>query len=240
MLKRVVSENWFEARAVYGFWSARREGDDIALFENEQNTRKIFRFHFLRQQKKKMETGARHFCLADFVSDRLPDYLGGFAVSMGSEVERRAREFRQKNDDFSAILTQALGDRLAEAFAEFLHEKVRREWYAPEERWNPQDLIEERYQGIRPALGYPACPDHSEKAILWKLMNIDESIDLHLTESFAMTPSSSVSGLYFWRPESQYFQLGKILPDQVSDYARRKKMDRSAIERWIRPHLLEL
>jgi 5-methyltetrahydrofolate--homocysteine methyltransferase len=240
MLKRVVSENWFEARAVYGFWSARREGDDIALFENEQNTRKIFRFHFLRQQKKKMETGARHFCLADFVSDRLPDYLGGFAVSMGSEVERRAREFRQKNDDFSAILTQALGDRLAEAFAEFLHEKVRREWYAPEERWNPQDLIEERYQGIRPALGYPACPDHSEKAILWKLMNIDESIDLHLTESFAMTPSSSVSGLYFWRPESQYFQLGKILPDQVSDYARRKKIDRSAIERWIRPHLLEL
>jgi 5-methyltetrahydrofolate--homocysteine methyltransferase len=179
-----------------------------------------------------------NLALADFVAPKdsgLPDYLGGFALSAGAEVEARAAAFRARHDDYSAILLQALGDRLAEAFAEHLHERVRREFwgYAPDEDLSNQDLMAERYRGIRPAPGYPACPDHTEKRVLFDLLRAEQTAGISLTESCAMTPAASISGYYFSHPESQYFGLGRIGRDQIEDYARRKAMAPEEIERWL-------
>ena len=166
------------------------------------------------------------------------DVLGGFAVTAGPEVDARAKTFKDAGDDYQAILVAALGDRLAEAAAEFLHHQVRKSWYMPKEKLSHQDLLDEKYQGVRPALGYPACPDHSEKEILWSLLEVEKETGMKLTESFAMLPASSVSGLYFWRPESQYFNLGKITEEQLDDYSLRKGTSPQKISRWIQTHLL--
>jgi 5-methyltetrahydrofolate--homocysteine methyltransferase len=193
--------------------------------------------HFLRQQ------GKRHPCfsLADFVAPRatgLGDHVGAFAVTSGIGLKEVCERFKAKHDDYNAIMTEALADRLAEAFAEALHERVRAEWgYGGGEGLNKDELIEEKYRGIRPAPGYPACPDHTEKAQLWRLLDVERNTGMQLTESFAMWPGSSVSGFYFAHPQSQYFSVGKIGRDQVEDYARRKGWSTSDVERWLSPNL---
>ena len=225
-----------------GFWPAHAEGDDIVLYAEEDGSpAEIARLHTLRQQMSKSE-GKPNLALADFVAplgSGRRDYLGAFAVTAGhGELEVAAR-FRAAGDDYSAILATALADRLAEAFAESLHARVRRElWgYASDEALSVEDLIAERYQGIRPAPGYPAQPDHTEKATLFRLLDAERSPGMGLTESFAMTPPASVSGLYFAHPRAHYFGVGKIDRDQVEDYARRKGWDLATAERWLSPIL---
>jgi 5-methyltetrahydrofolate--homocysteine methyltransferase len=197
--------------------------------------------HTLRQQMVK-QPGRPNLALADFVApvdSGVADWVGAFAVTSGHGVDELVAEFQGRQDDYNAILAKALADRLAEAFAERLHERVRREFwgYARDETLANADLIRERYQGIRPAPGYPACPDHTEKATLFALLGAEERAGIRLTESFAMLPTASVSGWYFWRPESQYFGVGKVERDQVEDYARRKGMDVASVERWLAPNL---
>jgi len=242
MLERIVAERWLRPRGVIRFWPANAVGDDIELYADEGRTRVLARFHTLRQQMARTDPSRANLALADFVAPKdsgLPDYLGGFALSTGAEVEARAAAFKARHDDYSAILLQALGDRLAEAFAEHLHERVRREFwgYAPDEDLSNQDLMAERYRGIRPAPGYPACPDHTEKRVLFDLLRAEQSAGIGLTESCAMTPAASISGYYFSHPESHYFGLGRIGRDQVEDYARRKGMAPEEIERWLAPNL---
>jgi 5-methyltetrahydrofolate--homocysteine methyltransferase len=243
MLKRIVDEKWFTARGVVGFWPARAVGDDIAVFADESRTDEIARFHTLRQQMAKTN-GKPNLALSDFVAPLGEngdghDYIGAFAVTAGHGELEIARRFKDAGDDYSAILATALADRLAEAFAEALHKKVRTElWgYAPDEATSTDDLIAEQYQGIRPAPGYPAQPDHTEKATLFRLLQAETNAGMHLTESFAMTPPASVSGLYFGHPGSHYFGVGKIDRDQVEDYARRKGWDVATAERWLSPIL---
>ena len=238
MLEKIISENWFKPKGVYGFWPARAEGDDIQLFESADLNNPSARFHFLRQQKLKVETNKPYLSLSDFVSDKTMDVLGGFAVTTGAEVEAWSKKFKEEGDDYQAILAAAIGDRLAEAAAEFLHQKVRKTWYAQTENFSLTETLQEKYQGKRPALGYPACPDHSEKEILWRLLDVENQAKMKLTESFAMHPASSVSGLYFWRPESQYFNVGKITDEQLEDYAQRKELPKQNVSRWIQTHLL--
>ncbi|MDP3802493.1 methionine synthase [Brevundimonas sp.] len=238
MLKRIVDEKWFTARGVVGFWPANAVGDDIAVYADESRTDEIARFHTLRQQIRK-SNGKPNLALSDFVAEGGRDYIGAFAVTAGHGELEIARRFKEAGDDYSAIMATTLADRLAEAFAEALHKKVRTElWgHAPDEETTVDDLIAERYQGIRPAPGYPAQPDHTEKATLFRLLQAEDNAGMALTESFAMTPPASVSGLYFGHAESHYFGVGKIDPDQVADYARRKGWDVATAERWLSPIL---
>jgi 5-methyltetrahydrofolate--homocysteine methyltransferase len=238
MLEQLVAENWVRASGVVGFWPANAAGDDIVLWADEARTREAARLHTLRQQMDKGE-GKGNFALSDFVAPKERDYIGAFAVTAGIGEEDVAIRFKRANDDYSAIMAQALCDRLAEAFAEAMHAKVRRElWgYAKDEALSYDDLIAEKYKGIRPAPGYPAQPDHTEKRTIFDLMGVRERIGVDLTESMAMTPPSSVSGLYFAHAEAEYFGVGKIDRDQVEDYARRKGWDLATAERWLAPIL---
>ncbi|GAA0191312.1 5-methyltetrahydrofolate--homocysteine methyltransferase [Brevundimonas nasdae] len=238
MLKRIVEEKWFTAKGVVGFWPARAVGDDIAVFSDETRTEEIARFHTLRQQIKK-SNGKPNLALSDFVAEEGDDYIGAFAVTAGHGELEIAKRFKDAGDDYSSIMATALADRLAEAFAERLHKEVRTQlWgYMPDEATSVDDLIAEQYQGIRPAPGYPAQPDHTEKATLFRLLNAGVNAGMALTESFAMTPPASVSGLYFGHPGSHYFGVGKIDRDQVEDYARRKGMEVAVVERWLSPIL---
>ncbi len=241
MLDRIVKEKWFKASAAIGFWPANAEGDDIVLYADETRTRKIATLHTLRQQLEKRE-GRFNTALSDFIapaSSGVPDYIGGFVVTAGIGEDEIADRFKQKNDDYSSILCKALADRLAEAFAERMHARVRREFwgYAGDEKLSAEDLILEKYAGIRPAPGYPAQPDHTEKATLFRLLDAEKNAGVQLTESFAMWPGSSVSGLYFASAESFYFGVGKIERDQVADYAARKAMTVADVERWLAPIL---
>lgn len=240
MMERLVAEKWLQPRGVIGFWPANSDGDDIVIWTDESRTVERARFHTLRQQMEK-ENGRGQFALADFVAPlgRAQDYIGGFAVTTGHGEAERSAEFVAKNDDYSSIMLKALADRFAEAFAEAMHERVRkRDWgYAPEEHLSTQDLIAEAYRGIRPAPGYPCQPDHTEKTTLFDLLGARLNTGLELTSSFAMTPAASVSGLYLSHPEAVYFAVGRIERDQVEDYARRKRWDVAEAERWLAPIL---
>ncbi|WP_415287635.1 methionine synthase [Brevundimonas sp. S1H14] len=238
MLKRIVAEKWYTAKGVIGFWPANARGDDVVVWTDETRTTEAARFHTLRQQIKK-SNGKPNLALSDFVAEEGADYLGAFAVTAGHGELEKAAEFKAAGDDYSAIMATALADRLAEAFAERLHKEVRTQlWgYAADEQTSVQDLIEEKYQGIRPAPGYPAQPDHTEKATLFRLLDAGTNAGMELTESFAMSPPASVSGLYFGHPGSHYFGVGKIDRDQVEDYATRKGWDVQTAERWLAPIL---
>jgi 5-methyltetrahydrofolate--homocysteine methyltransferase len=241
MLQRIADEKWFKARAVCGFWPANAEGDDIHLFADEAHKEQIAVFHTLRQQLSKRE-GRANAALSDFIAPRssgVPDYVGAFIVTAGIGEDEIADRFKLNNDDYSSILVKALADRLAEAFAERLHQKVRKEFwgYAADETLGASELIGEQYRGIRPAPGYPAQPDHTEKATLFRLLGGEQATGVKLTESFAMWPGASVSGLYFSHPKSHYFGVGKIERDQVEDYARRKGWSVEECERWLMPIL---
>jgi 5-methyltetrahydrofolate--homocysteine methyltransferase len=238
MLKRIVDEKWFTARGVVGFWPANADGDDIVVWADDDRSDEIARFHTLRQQIKK-SNGKPNLALSDFVAEAGQDYIGAFAVTAGHGELEISKRFKDAGDDYSAIMATALADRLAEAFAEALHKTVRTGlWgHAADEQTTVADLIAEQYQGIRPAPGYPAQPDHTEKATLFRLLQAGDNAGMALTESFAMTPPASVSGLYFGHAESHYFGVGKIDRDQVEDYARRKGWTVEHAERWLSPIL---
>ena len=241
MLKQMIDEKWVEARAVIGFWPAAARGDDIVLFKDETRSEELATLHTLRQQMARGKDRP-NLALSDFVAPEeagVPDHVGGFAVTAGIGEEAMSQRFARANDDYGGILAKALADRLAEAGAEWLHERVRREhWgYAAHETLSNDELISEEYQGVRPAPGYPAQPDHTEKGLLFDLLDAPEQIGLTLTESYAMWPGSAVSGLYFSHPESRYFGLGKIDRDQVADYAARKGYELPEMERWLAPVL---
>jgi 5-methyltetrahydrofolate--homocysteine methyltransferase len=236
LLDTMIAENWMTARGVYGFFPAAAFGDDVQLYTDEARTEPLARLHFLRQQSNR-DGGEPCRSLADFIAPSetsLPDHVGAFAVTTGIGLAAITERFRQDNDDYNAIMAEALADRLAEAFAECLHKRVRDEWqYGLDEPWTPEELIQEKYRGIRPAPGYPACPDHTEKGTLWTLLDVEANTGMKITESFAMWPGSSVSGIYFAHPESRYFSLGKIDRDQAADYAERKGMTVAEVERWL-------
>ncbi len=236
MLKRIVAESWFSPKAVVGFWPAARDGDDICVYEDEARGRPLATFFTLRQQLNKRD-GKPNVALADFVGPQ--DYLGGFVVTAGAEEEAISAAFAGRNDDYSSILVKALADRFAEALAEYLHMQVRRElWgYAADEALAPETLLAETYAGIRPAPGYPAQPDHTEKATLFRLLDAEAKTGVRLTESFAMWPGSSVSGLYIGHPQAHYFGVAKVERDQVEDYAARKGLSVAEVERWLSPVL---
>ncbi|MEX6723071.1 methionine synthase [Parapedomonas caeni] len=237
MLAQIVSEKWLTAKAVIGLWPAARDGDDVVLYTDDTRTQELSRAHFLRQQIAKRD-GRPNFCLADFVAPQ-GDYLGGFAVTAGHGIEAHLARFKAAHDDYSDILLKALADRLAEALAETLHEEVRtRHWgYAADEALSNEDIIREKYRGIRPAPGYPACPDHSEKVELFRLLDASRNAGIQLTESFAMVPTAAVSGFYFAHPQAQYFGVARIGRDQVEDYARRRGVSMEQAEKWLRPNL---
>ena len=239
MLRWLIEEDLLEARATYGFWPARAEGNDIVLYTPPHGAEELVRFNMLRQQQEK-SGDSPHYCLADFVAPKssgLLDYVGAFTVTAGVGAEEVAKDFEDQRDDYSAIMVKALADRLAEAFAELLHGQVRKQWgYGRAEAFNKRDLIRERYRGIRPAFGYPACPDHTEKAKLFELLR-PQSLGMDLTEHFAMTPAASVSGLYLAHPQARYFNLGRIGRDQIEDYAGRKGISVEEAETWLAPNL---
>ena len=242
MLEKIISEKWLTAKAVIGFFPANSIGhDDVELYADDSRTDAASKLHFLRQQMLK-NSGRANYSLADFVAPRdsgVADYLGGFAVTTGIGVAERVAAFKEADDDYSAILLEALADRLAEAFAERMHQRVRREFwaYATHEDLANEDLIKEKYQGIRPAPGYPACPDHTEKSTLFRILDAEANTGMSLTESFAMLPAASVSGFYFSHPDAQYFGIGKVSKDQVQDYANRKGVSVEETERWLAPGL---
>jgi 5-methyltetrahydrofolate--homocysteine methyltransferase len=243
LLDRIVDERLLETRAAVGFWPANSVGDDIELFADDDRRHITGTIHTLRQQMVK-PPGRPNLALADFTAPRetgVADYVGAFAVTAGHRLDELVNRFESEHDDYSAIMARALADRLAEAFAERLHERVRKElWgYAPDEGLSNEDLIAERYQGIRPAPGYPACPDHTEKGPLFDLLQATERAAIQLTESFAMLPAASVSGYYFWHPQATYFGLGRIGGDQLADYARRKGMPLDVMARWLSPNLAD-
>jgi 5-methyltetrahydrofolate--homocysteine methyltransferase len=240
MLDKIVKENWFKANAVFGFWPAQAQGDDILVYGDEQREKPIAALHGLRQQLSKRE-GRHNMALGDFVApldSGLKDYIGAFTVTAGIGEDEVADRFKRANDDYSAILVKALADRLAEAFAERLHQRVRKEFwgYAPDEALSNADLIAEKYSGIRPAPGYPAQPDHTEKGTLFRLLEAERT-GVTLTESYAMWPGAAVCGLYFSHPQSAYFGVGKIERDQAEDYAKRKGWSLAEAERWLSPIL---
>jgi len=245
LLDEIVAKKLLRARGVYGFFPASSVGDDVELYTDATRTRVLETFRFLRQQTARGDDAkggaAPNQCLADFIAPResgLPDTIGAFAVSSGFGLRELCDRFRAQHDDYNAIMAEALADRLAEAFAECLHKRARDEWgFGRAEGLSHQALIEEKYRGIRPAAGYPACPDHTEKGTLWRLLDVEKNAGIRITESFAMWPGSSVSGLYFAHPESRYFTLGKIDRDQVVDYQARKGMTRNEVERWLGPNL---
>jgi len=241
MLKKIVSENWLQARAVVGFFPAASEGDDVIVYTDESRSQVRETLQHLRQQNIKAP-GRPNYCLSDFIApvdSGKADYIGGFAVTTGIGIEAKLAEFEQDHDDYSSIMLKALADRLAEAFAEYLHLMVRKEYwgYAEDEAHSSEQLINESYQGIRPAPGYPACPDHTEKEKLFELLNVTEHTSIALTESYAMYPASAVSGWYFSHPEAQYFNVGKIDKEQLADYARRKGIAEEVAARWLAAHL---
>jgi len=240
MLARIVAEKRYTAKAVIGFWPANAVGDSVELYADETRSGVVQTFHFLRQQNEKPAAQFNH-CLADYIAPKESgriDYFGGFAVTAGHGVEEFAAEFRAKHDDFNAIMAQALGDRLAEALAELMHKKVRDYCgYGKTENLEMKDIIREKYRGVRPAPGYPACPDHTEKPALFDLLNAPAVVGIKLTESNAMFPASSVSGFYFNHPESKYFAVGKLVKDQIEDYAARKNQSIADTERWLAPYL---
>ncbi len=240
-LDQIIQHQWFEARAVIGFYPAARVEDDIEVYTDESRKKILTTFHMLRQQMDK-ESKEPNFCLSDFIAPKAAaqkDYIGAFAVTAGIRMEEITQKFEREHDDYSSIMVKALADRCAEAFAELMHKKVRREFwgYAKDEKLENTDLIREEYQGIRPAFGYPACPDHTEKTALFNVLEAENNTGIHLTENFAMFPAASVSGLYFAHPDSRYFSVGKVGKDQVEDYTKRKNMDLSTMERWLSPNL---
>jgi 5-methyltetrahydrofolate--homocysteine methyltransferase len=241
MLERIIDERWLTARAVIGLFPANGVGDDIAVYGNEDRAEPLLTFHCLRKQSKQPE-GKYNDCLADFIAPAdtgIADYVGGFACTAGIGIDEHVARFEADHDDYSALMLKALADRLAEALAEMLHQRVRtRHWrYAGDERLDNQALIEERYQGIRPAMGYPACPDHTEKDLLWRALDVEHNTGIWLTESKAMVPTAAVSGLYFSHPDGRYFAVGKLNRDQIADYAERKGMPVAEVERWLGPNL---
>ena len=246
LLKQIVDEKWLQARAVIGFFPANSVGDDIELYTDESREEVKAVLHHLRQQLAK-PSDRPNSCLSDFVAPRdidnkasgIKDYIGAFAVTTGIGIDEHVQRFEADHDDYNSILLKALADRLAEAFAECMHERVRKEFwaYASEESFTSDELIKEAYQGIRPAPGYPACPDHTEKATLWSLLEPDKNAGMSITESFAMLPTAAVSGFYFSHPDAKYFGTGKIQKDQVVDYAKRKGENLSVVERWLAPVL---
>lgn len=256
LLGKIDNGRLLTARGVYGFFPANRVGDDVELYTDESRKKVLATFHFLRQQIKKTD-GTPNWCLADFVAPKtaaavcdrrknssaahrapLQDYIGAFAVTSGHGLDELVKKFKAEHDDYNAIMAGALADRLAEAFAEFLHKRVRDEWgYGQKKDMTNADLIGEKYRGIRPAAGYPACPDHTEKATLWQLLDVEGRAGMKLNESFAMWPGSSVSGLYFAHPKSKYFAVGKLGRDQMLDYHRRKRMTLQEAEKWLGPYL---
>ena len=240
LLDCIVKDGLLQPRAVYGVFAANAVGDDVELYADEARNEVLERFHFLRQQANR-EGNEPCRSLADFIAPRetgLPDSIGAFAVTSGHGLKELADGFRVRHDDYSAIMAEAVADRLAEAFAECLHQRVRREWgFGCDEQLSRDDLIGEKYRGIRPAPGYPACPDHTEKGTIWRLLDVQEHTGMVLTESFAMWPGSSVSGLYFAHPQARYFSVGKIDRDQVADYQARKGMSLPDAERWLGPNL---
>jgi 5-methyltetrahydrofolate--homocysteine methyltransferase len=239
VLKQMIAERWVQASAVIGLFPANSTDEDIEVYADESRGDVKWRLHHLRQQKPK-PAGQPHYALADFVAPRdagVKDWIGAFAVTAGIGLDEKVREYEARHDDYGAIMLKALADRLAEALAERMHERVRREFwgYAPEERFTNDDLVREQYRGIRPAPGYPACPDHTEKATLWSMLDVESNAGIRLTESFAMYPTAAVSGWYLSHPESTYFAVGKIDADQVADYARRKGITLKEAERWLAP-----
>jgi 5-methyltetrahydrofolate--homocysteine methyltransferase len=240
LLEKIVSHKLLQPRAVYGLFPANATGDDVELYTSAARTEVLTRFHFLRQQIIK-DDGSPNWCLADFIApreSRKADHLGAFAVTTGHGLDELVKQFKADHDDYNAIMAEALADRLAEAFAECLHRRVREEWgFGRLEKLTTDELIAEQYRGIRPAAGYPACPDHTEKGILWKLLDVEKHAGMKLTESYAMWPGSSVSGLYFAHPESKYFAVGKLGRDQLLDYHLRKGLPLQEVERWLGPYL---
>ncbi|WP_428624141.1 methionine synthase [Sedimenticola sp.] len=241
MLAQVIEHKWLRANAVIGILPANSQGDDVTVYRDEARTEIATRFHFLRKQGKQ-PAGRYNDCLADFIAPEasgVKDYIGGFACSAGIGIDAKVAEFEAQHDDYSAIMLKALADRLAEALAEQLHLQVRRElWgYAAEEELDIRALLKEQYQGIRPAIGYPATPDHTEKSILWDLLDVEAQTGIWLTDAMAMVPTAAVSGLYFSHPDARYFAVGKLAHDQVADYAERKQMSLAETERWLAPNL---
>jgi 5-methyltetrahydrofolate--homocysteine methyltransferase len=240
LLQEIIDHKLLTAKGVYGLFRANSQGDDITIYANETRLEAISVFHTLRQQIEKPQDDF-HYALADFVAPQScgkADYIGGFAVTTGIGIEAICQRFEQDHDDYNSIMTKALADRLAEAFAEWLHREVRREWgFGQDEQLSNQELIQEKYRGIRPAPGYPACPDHTEKQHLFDLLQVEKNIGIQLTESYAMYPAASVSGFYFAHPQAKYFSVGKLKQDQIQDYAKRKDMEVSVVERWLSPNL---
>ena len=242
MLERLKKNKIISPSAVIGFWPANSDGDDILIFKDNSRKKILKKLHFLRQQVSRENSKRPNFCLSDFVSptsSKIKDFIGGFLVTAGDGIEKLSKEYEDKKDDYNAIMVKALGDRIAEALAEMMHAEVRKKYwgYAKEENLSNEQLIKENYTGIRPAPGYPACPDHTEKSTLFELLEVSKNLKVELTESFAMSPASSVSGLYFSHPESSYFGVGKINKDQVLDYANRKGVAVEDIEKWLGPNL---
>ncbi len=241
MLDQIIEEKWLQAKAVVGFWPANSVGDDIEVYSDESRSKILTRFVNLRNQTKKTD-GSPNYCLSDFIAPKdsgITDYIGAFAITAGLGIEKKIENFIKDHDDYNSIMLKALADRLAEAFTELLHLRIRKEFwgYAPDEALNLDDMLLEKYKGIRPAHGYPACPDHSEKQQLFKLLDAEKATGIELTESFSMYPAASVSGLIFANTESKYFFVGKIAKDQVSDYAKRKELDISVVESWLASNL---
>ena len=240
ILSRLIDEKLLVARAVYGFWPANSDGDDVILYTDESRSNELTRFHMLRQQWQRKGID-QYRSLADYIApvdSGRADYIGGFAVTTGHGCDEACHEYREQNDDYNAIMTSALADRLAEAFAEMLHLKARCDWgFGASEDLDKEALIKESYRGIRPAAGYPACPDHTEKGTLWNLMNVQAVTGIKLTESYAMWPGAAVSGLYFGHPDSRYFSINRVTRDQVENYAMRKSKSVQEVERWLQPVL---
>jgi len=240
MLAEFVAKKSLELRGVYGLFPANSIGDDVEVYTNGSRKYLRTKLHFLRQQIEKGD-GTPNWCLADFIAPKAaeqPDHIGAFAVTSGHGLKEIVEKFKAEHDDYNAIMAEAIADRLAEAFAEYLHKRVRDEWgFGKLEKLTTEDLIEEKYRGIRPAAGYPASPDHTEKAILWDLLDVEQHTGIKLTENFAMWPGSSVSGLYFAHPESKYFAVGKLGKDQVADLSDRKGKPVAEMERWLGPWL---
>jgi 5-methyltetrahydrofolate--homocysteine methyltransferase len=246
MLQRIIDEGWLTANAVIGLFPANSVGDDIEVYCTNHESRitqheRLTTIHTLRQQMEK-PPGRPNYALADFIAPKesgVQDYVGFFAVTAGIGLDDKVRAFEANHDDYNSILLKALADRLAEAFAEHLHERVRREFwgYAADECLESSALIDEKYRGIRPAPGYPACPDHTEKGELFRVLQAEAHTGMSLTESYAMLPTAAVSGYYFAHPDAAYFGLGRIGQDQVIDYAQRKEMDVTTMERWLAPNL---